>query len=303
MASRTFMELVTSLLIHGGPTKPAVPGVPENAVVQAAPETMEAPQKRKGKNKTKPAGDDKAMGMADATCTAGGDVGVKQGAGFAGIVFQTPEVLEAVQGALCSAAQWKDPKTIGHALVGMHAIAVRLMSGGEAHQNIRDVHAAATEAPQRCSVVLRVVLQPLVSLCNSPPAPPPGDGALQTILGKPFADFFCPENQQGRVAPSPFAVGIISACWPIIWGMCQIFTQVCKRNQAKVEVQHVAHFPALAEACQLLAGLKRVTQKDIQDLVTMLLDHGTDPKLKRGGLRTLVRTAVDPPPEHGETLV
>merc|ERR1711933_242756 len=89
-------------------------------------------------------------------------------AGFAGIVFQAPEVLEAVQGALCSAAQWKDPKTIGHALVGMHAIAVRLMSGGEAHQNIRDVHAASVEAPQRCARVLRVVLQPLISLCNSP---------------------------------------------------------------------------------------------------------------------------------------
>jgi hypothetical protein len=242
--------------------------------------------------------------MVDSSGANGTDLAAKQGIGFAGIVFQAPEVLEAVQGALCSAAQWKDPKTIGHALVGMHAIAVRLMSGGEAHQNIRDVHAAAPEAPQRCSAVLRVVLQPLVSLCNSPPAPPPGDGALHTIIGKPFADFFCPEIEQGRVAPSPFAVGIISACWPIIWGMCQIFTQVCKRNRAKVEVQHVAHFPALAETCQLLAGLKRITQRDVQDLIATLLDHtAADPKLKRSALRTLIRTAVDPPPEHGETLV
>jgi len=287
MASRTFVELLTSLLIHGGPAKEGEAGMESGAC--HADEGMGGSKKsRKGKSRQGKASVEDNGGHATS------DSSGKQDMGFASIVLTTPEVLEAVQGALCSAVRWKDAKTIGHALVGMHAIAVRLMSGGESHQHMRDIHASSAEAPQRCALVLRVVLQPMVNLCISPPAPPPGDGALHTIIGKPFHDFFCPEVQNSRMEPSPFAVGVISACWPIIWGMCQIFIQVCKRHQAKVEIQHVTQFPALAEACQLLATLKRVSEHDVYNMLSTFLDPSSDAKAKRVALRSLIRSAVDP---------
>lgn len=298
MASRTFMELVTSLVLHGGvqpthaPAKPAEAAAPQNAMEQSGG------NRKKGKNRAKAVGEDKAMGNAAPGSGAG-----HQGTGFAGSIFATPVLLEAVQAALRSASQWKDAKTISHALLGMQTVAVRLMSGGEVHDSIRASDAASKEAPQRCALVLHVVLPTLVSLCNSPPSPPPGDGALFTIIGKPFADFFTPENQQGRVAPSPFALSITAACWPIVWGICQIFIQVCKQSQVKAELQHIVQFPAFVEACKLLATLKGVAERDVQNLVTTLLEDGSDAKVKRGALRTLVRSAVDAAPTNGEILI
>merc|ERR1712032_343185 len=98
----------------------------------------------------------------------------KPGITFSSIILVRTPILDAVQVALCAAARWQDPKTIGHALVGMRALAVQLMSGGESHQNLRESQSAALEAPQRCDLAVRMVLQPLVALCRSPPQPPPG---------------------------------------------------------------------------------------------------------------------------------
>jgi len=120
---------------------------------------------------------------------------------------------------------------------------------------------------------------------------------LQTLIAKPFADFFLPEKQQGRIDPSPFASGITGAFWPIIWGLCQIFAQVCKRAKAPVDIQHVGQFPALTEACRLLGtALPRTSQQDVHMLIATMLDQATDQKVKRAALRTFVRRAVDPEP-------
>merc|ERR1712232_169622 len=121
---------------------------------------------------------------------------------------------------------------------------------------------------------------------TSPPPPPLGDGALQTLIAKPFADFFLPEKQQGRLDPSPFAAGITGALWPIVFGLCQIFVAVCKRAKAPVDIQHIAHFPALAEACRLLStALPRTSQQDVHMLIAALLDQQTtDQKAKRAAL-------------------
>lgn len=290
MASRTFVELISSLVIHGGPAVSAPAPTPPPQ--QDANDAMGRKQGRKKKGAAMAAGD-----AGDA-----GDGSGKQGQGFAGIVFTSAELLETIQRALCIVAQWQDPKAMGHALVAMRAVAVRLMSAGEVHQSLRDFHASAISAPGRCDAVLRLGLQPLISLCLSPPAPPSSDGALQTVIGKPFADFFSPERDKGRVMPSPFAVGIMSALWPIIWGICQIFNHVCSRGGVKPSMQHVQQFPALLEACRLFGTLRKITEQDVQQLLTTMLDQGADQKAKRNALRGLVRKAVDPDPEPGETL-
>lgn len=295
MASRTLMEFVTSLVIHGGTKSAETGGAPAPAEAMGA-----TPQGKKKKNRQKAAaGEAQAMTNPAAHSDGSG----KPSPGFASTIFATSALLEAVQSVLCSAARWQDPKTIDLAVSAMQAVAVRLMSGGECSDSIRSLHATSPEAPQRCTLVLRFVLQPLVSLCNSPPAPPPGDGALHTVVGKPFSDFFAPEVQQRGVAPSPFAVSIISAMWPIIWGICQIFQQVCKQHQVKAEPQHIAQFPALVDACKMLTTLRRVVEQDVQNMVVALLDHAGDAKMKRAALRALIRLAADPPAAQGETLV
>eukprot|EP00928_Gymnodinium_smaydae_P040655 TRINITY_DN27556_c0_g1_i1.p1 TRINITY_DN27556_c0_g1~~TRINITY_DN27556_c0_g1_i1.p1 ORF type:complete len:1273 (-),score=300.19 TRINITY_DN27556_c0_g1_i1:90-3908(-) len=294
MASRTFVELTCSLVTHGGTPSslPGAAGAPGNGAGAGAVAGEVAGGKRKGKK----AGNNGTGGDMDAT---GGAVtkAVQGGAassGFAGVVFTSQEVLEAVQGALLAAMRWSDPKALNQALSGLQGVAVRIMSGGEVFQQLRECHAASPEAPQRCLTALHAVLRPLVNLCLNPPGAPPNDGALHTVIGKPFCDFFLPEKQQGRVQPSPFALGVTAALWPIIWGMCQVFSHVCKRAGTKVEVQFVVHFPALAEACQLLTTLRRVTQQDVQGLLATMLDSGSDSKMQRSALRTLVRRAVDP---------
>jgi len=77
--------------------------------------------------------------------------------GFASAVLANEQVLQAVQVALTTPCQWQDAKAIGHALVGLRVIAVRLMSGGEVHQALRESHAAAAQAPQHCIPVIKVV--------------------------------------------------------------------------------------------------------------------------------------------------
>jgi len=317
MASRTFVELASSLVMHGG-----VPGKYEQMAsgttgggggTTAGAQTMqaEAPerqgQRRKGKDRSSGGGGKQMSdggGGPTEPMSGGGDGGgaSKPGQGFAGIVFTTGEVLEAVQGALLASLRWQDPKSLGHALVGTQAAAVRLMSGGEAYQSLRDVHVSHPEAPQRCMLALQAVLRPLVALCASPPEAPGGDGALHTVIGKPFFDFFSPEKQQGQLAPSPFAAGVTGAIWPILWGMCQIFVQVCKKSQIKADAQQVVNFPALMEACQLLASLRRSDQQGVQSLLATMLDEGADAKMKRGALRSLIRAAVDPDAAPGELL-
>merc|ERR1712113_444487 len=111
--------------------------------------------------------------------------------------------------------------------------------------------------------------------CRSPPQPPPGDGVLQGVLGKPFA------------------AGVIAALWPVIWGFCQVFAQVCKRAQVQMTMQHIAQFPAMTQACEALGTLQRVGPQDVQNLVVKMLDSTADQKTKRAALRSLVCLAVD----------
>lgn len=282
MASRTFVDMVISLVTHGGVVSSLAAQGPQEC------DGDEAMGKKNRKKKGSAAGD-------------AGDGAGRQGQGFAATVCANAGLLEAVQRALCIAAQWQDPKSIGHVLVGMRAVAVRLMSGGETHHAMREFHAASLEAPKRCDAVLRLGLQPLISLAGSPP-PPPCDGAMQTVIGKPFADFFSPEREKGRVGPSPFASGIVAAVWPIIFGLCLIFAQVCNRANAAPEMRHIASFPALLEVCQMLCSMRRIAEPDVQQLLTTFLDREADQKVKRNALRAFVRKSVDPEPAPGETL-
>jgi len=321
MASRTFVELAAGLAMHGAVpgASPLVTGAPAAAAAAAAAAqqaaagggAMEAekPGKKKGKERTSAAAAAAKGGggggggkMTDAAADAGGDGAGKAPLGFAGIVFTNEQVLEAVQGALCMAVRWPDPKAVSHALSGMQGVAVRLMSGGDTYQALRDIHATHPEAPHRSLLALRAVLQPLAALCAAPPAAPPGDSALHTVIGKPFFDFFNPEKQRGPSAPSPFAEGVTSAFWPIVWGMCQVFIQVCKTNHIKATPDQVVNFPALLEACQLLASFRRVDQHTVQTFLAAMLEESADAKFKRGALRNIVRVAVDPEAAAGELL-
>eukprot|EP00927_Polykrikos_kofoidii_P067057 TRINITY_DN62593_c0_g1_i1.p1 TRINITY_DN62593_c0_g1~~TRINITY_DN62593_c0_g1_i1.p1 ORF type:complete len:1303 (+),score=239.83 TRINITY_DN62593_c0_g1_i1:45-3911(+) len=320
MASRTLVELECALTMHGdkqwaGPNGSASITTEQSSGGDSASMTGGGGKRknRKGKNQGGPTGMD-ISGKEDVSKgLAGAGVGGKQGGaasgagvigqgGFAQAVFASPEAVEAVQRAFCSATRWPDEKTISNSIHGMRSLAVRLMSNGEAHESVREIHVSGPDAPQRCVPVVKLVLQPILELCKSPPPPPPGDGALHTVIGKPFADFFSHERQQGRVDPSPFASAVIGALWPVMWGLCEVFTHICKRAQTVPAIQHVAQFPTLAEACQQLTTLNRVSQQDVQGFLSTMLAQDSDPKEKRAALRLLVRAAVDPELLPGETL-
>lgn len=292
MASRTYVDLVSSLVSHGG-TPPSAPGAAAGKEAAAEQPMDKTGPKKKGKNR--------AGGAAAAADGANG--ASKPSAGWAGVIFTSAEIAEAVKDSLGFAVRWQDPKAMGHALSVAQMVAVRLMTGGETHQALRDAHAGAAEAPQRSLAAVRAVLGPLVALCRAPPAAPPGDGALHTVVGKPFHDFFAPERSAGQVQPSPFAMGVANALWPILSGMCQIFAQVCKKSQVKLEVQQIVHFPALVEACQLFATLRHASQEAVHNMIATMLDEGADAKMKRAALRNLVCKAVDPETALGEAVV
>lgn len=296
MASRTFVELVAQMVAQGSA---ATPAATSKGSAEGQHEAMMADcggGKKKGKNRQAKAADGAEPGMAD-----GGGAGA---AGFGSIIAVSLPLLEAVQSAINSAIRWPDAKSLAHALLALQVAGLRVMSGGEAHNALREAHFTSPQATQRCTAVVGLVLKPLVALCLSPPAPPPGGGALHTVVGHPLADFFSPEKTQGRVAPSPFASSVASAMWPSLHGMCQVFVSMHKPGGGQlVEVQHIPKFPPMAEACALLAQLNRIREQDVQLLMTTLLDPKADVKTKRGALRNLIRTAVDPEPALGETLI
>lgn len=313
MASRTFAELLAALLAHA-----SAPILGLSAAGGAGQELAMAiaggggAQRKKGKAKDRATaiaaeamspmgdqakGDDEAMRSTSAASTgkaAEAKAGTPPSLALASLVLRNPSSLEAVQAALFSIARWKDPKATGNALNGLRCLAVQVMSGGEASQSLKEAQAAAADAPARCALAVRVVLRPLVELCCSKPEPPAGDGVLGGALSKPFADFFRPEKQGGGDAMSPFAAGVVAAMWPVLWGLCQVFAQVCKRAGIQAEAGHLAQFPAMVEACQALGSLPRASQQEVQNLVAKMLDASADVKVKRAALRGLICAAVDP---------
>jgi len=311
MASRTFVELVAGLIAHGN-----VPGSTPSAIQQqqqrqaansnsasnsnemsnsgggGANDATKA-QRKKGKDRIaaaaatagKPGGGGK---MSDDTP----DNTSKVPLGYAGSVFTQQEVLKAVQSSLLTCLNWPDPKALAHSLSTMQSLGVRLMSGGETHQSLKEFHTTQTEAPGRCNMAVEAVLQPLLGLCARPPAAPAGDSALHTTIGKPYADFFTPEKSRGNDAPSPCAEGLTSALWPIFWGMSRIFLHICKTNNIQASSQTVMQFQALAQAFRLLTALPKVTEADVQSFLTVMLESAAEMKTRRGALRYLVRTGL-----------
>jgi len=290
MVSRTFVDFLTGLVVKGGVSKPPV-NQPQKEATEV---TMGGSGTSKKDRRTK----NRFAALADDDMAEEEDSGPTQGTGFAVIVMNNPKILEAVQGAAVAAARWQDPKTIKNAIAVLRSIAVRFMTGSETHHNIRDACSASLEAPRWCEPVPRACLQPLVALCQNPPQPPLTGGALATMIGKPFDDFFTPVKVQGRWTLSPFAETVSTALQPMIRGLAKVFTHVCKRGQVTADVvQHVTRFAVLMEACQLLSALKSTTQGHVYELIVTQLDPGLDDKLKRLAIRTFVGKAVDPDPE------
>mmetsp|Transcript_58760 Transcript_58760/g.108444 ORF Transcript_58760/g.108444 Transcript_58760/m.108444 type:complete len:1236 (+) Transcript_58760:34-3741(+) len=288
MAGRKLLELVSALVLH----VPVKHVQPLNATEKRQQSEMDASGAKAQRGKDKKG---KAAMESEQADAAGKAAGQGTSHSFAGVALKQPVLLPAIQQVLCSALRWQDPKVMGQALVGLRALAVQIMSGGESHNALRESLASAPEAQERCSVAAQLVLRPLVSFCSQPPAPPPPDSALQGAVGQAFADFFRPEGQEGGRAISPWAAGVTAALWPVILGMCQVFVHVSKAQGIPDAAQNVASFPALAQSCEALAALPRVGPQEMQRCIAVFLDANAEVKLKRAALRNVICLAVDPP--------